>query len=89
LGAEVGEAEGDGAVKNQRGCARCHRSFWAWETSRRCCYMCEPRPIEDTLVLLAIHTGPYNGTGARAVPVVPSQAMSGLPLVPGENGQGR
>jgi hypothetical protein len=78
-----------GWMKNQRECARCHRSFWAWETPRRCCYLCEPRPIDDTLVLLAIHTGPYNATAPRAVPVVPPRAVAGLSLVPGGNGQGR
>jgi hypothetical protein len=78
-----------GWMKNQRECARCHRSFWAWETPRRCCYLCEPRPIEDTLVLQAIHTEPYNAPPARAVWVPPLPEVAGLPLVPGGNGRGR
>ena len=75
-------------MKNQRECARCHRSFWAWETPRRCCYLCEPRPIEDTLALLAIHTEPYNATTARAVWDVPLLEAGGLHLVAGGNGRG-
>jgi hypothetical protein len=78
-----------GCMKNQRECARCHRSFWAWETPRSCCYLCEPRPIEDTLVLLAIHTGPYNATAPRPAWGVTPRAAAGLPLVPSGNGRGR
>jgi hypothetical protein len=76
-------------MRNERDCARCHRSFWAWETPRSCCYLCEPRPIEDALVLLAIHTGPYNATPSRAVWVAPLREVAGLHLVMGGNGRGR
>ena len=76
-------------MKNQCECARCHRSFWAWETLRRCCYPCEPRSIEDTLVLLAIHTGPYNATAPGAVWIAPLSEAARLPLVPGGIGRGR
>jgi len=76
-------------MKNQRECVRCRRSFWAWETPRRCCYLCEPRPIEDALVLLTIHTEPYNATAPRAVWVARLPEVAGLHLVPGGNGRGR
>ena len=75
-------------MKNQRECARCHRSFWAWETPRRRCYLCEPRPAEDAQVLLAIHTEPYNATPAEAVWLAPLREAGLLPLVTGGNGQG-
>jgi len=78
-----------GRMRNERECARCHRSFWAWETPRRRCYLCEPRPFEDALVLLAIHTEPYNAPPARAVWVAPPREVPGLHLVTGGNGRGR
>jgi hypothetical protein len=78
-----------GQMKNQRECASCHRTFWAWETSRRRCYLCEPRPIEDTLVLLTIHTGPYNATAPQTVRIAPLCKAAGRSPVPGGNGQGR
>jgi hypothetical protein len=76
-------------TRNERECARCHRSFWGWDTPRSCCYLCEPRPIEDALVLLAIHTGPDNATPPGAVWVAPLREAGGLHLVTGGNGRGR
>jgi hypothetical protein len=43
------------AGKNERMCLSCRRSFWAWDTGRERCYLCEPLdPIETRRVLAAI-----------------------------------
>jgi hypothetical protein len=75
-------------MKNDRECAHCHRHFWAWETPRRYCYLCEPRPAEDTLVLRAIHTDPYNAMPARALWGTPLREVGGRSLVTSGNDRG-
>ncbi len=41
--------------KNERLCLSCRRNFWAWDTGRDRCYLCEPLdPIETQRVLAAI-----------------------------------
>jgi hypothetical protein len=36
-------------------CLSCRRNFWAWDTGRERCYLCEPLdPIETRRVLAAI-----------------------------------
>ncbi len=39
-------------TKNERWCLRCRKAFWAWDTGRTCCYLCEPpvlaRHLEET-----------------------------------------
>jgi|MudIll2142460700_1097286.scaffolds.fasta_scaffold1070359_1 hypothetical protein len=41
--------------KNERMCVSCRRNFWAWDTGRDRCYLCEPLdPIETERVLAAI-----------------------------------
>jgi hypothetical protein len=43
------------AGKNERICLSCRRNFWAWDTGRDRCYLCEPLdPIETRRVLAAI-----------------------------------
>jgi hypothetical protein len=43
------------AGKNERMCLSCRRNFWAWDTGRERCYLCEPLdPIETRRVLAAI-----------------------------------
>ena len=43
------------AGKNERMCSVCRRNFWAWDTGRDRCYLCEPLdPIETRRVLAAI-----------------------------------
>jgi len=83
------ELEGMGWMKNQRECARCHRSFWAWETPRSCCYLCEPRPLEDAQVLQAIQTEPYNDTPAPPLWVAPLREARLFHLITRGNGRGR
>ena len=43
------------AGKNERMCLSCRRNFWAWDTGRDRCYLCEPLdPIETRRLLSAI-----------------------------------
>jgi len=30
------------SAKNERLCARCCKPFWAWESPRKKCYICNP-----------------------------------------------
>jgi hypothetical protein len=46
------------AGKNERMCLSCRRNFWAWDTGRERCYLCEPLdPIETRRALAAIGAG--------------------------------
>ncbi len=41
--------------KNERMCVTCRRNFWAWDTGRDQCYLCDPLdPIETQRILTAI-----------------------------------
>ena len=30
--------------KRETTCCKCKRDFWAWDSNRTACYMCEPEP---------------------------------------------
>jgi hypothetical protein len=41
---------------HQRQCERCHRWFWAWDSGRHQCFVCDaPPPQELRRILEAIH----------------------------------
>jgi hypothetical protein len=45
--------------KNERMCVSCRRNFWAWDTGRERCYLCEPLdPIETQRVLATLGVRP-------------------------------
>lgn len=42
-------------TKNEQPCLRCRRNFWAWDTGRACCYLCDPPdPVETQRILGSI-----------------------------------
>jgi len=54
----VGSSTWSPSGKNERMCANCRRNFWAWDTGRDRCYLCEPLdPVETRRVLVAIGMG--------------------------------
>lgn len=39
-------------IKNERQCIQCKKSFWAWDTGRRSCYLCDPPDPAETQRIL-------------------------------------